>query len=97
MGRPPQAVIVKANPYDTRVKITQRNSGKVNITYVRSKEGVWTRIERGVRLVDVVQVSNDLVAMTIFLAEPDIEVSDETGAKVFRALGMPIFEGSIGT
>ena len=73
MGSPPQAVIVKANPYDTWVNITQRNSGKVNITYVRSKEGVCTRIERGVRLDDVVEVSNDLIAMIIFLAEPDGE------------------------
>ena len=43
------------------------------------------------------EVSKDHDAMVIFLAEPDVEVTDDKGEKVFLALDLSRFEGNIGT
>ena len=43
------------------------------------------------------EVDKDHDAMIIFLAEPEVVVTDDVGAKVFLALDMSRFEGNIGT
>ena len=42
-------------------------------------------------------MDKDHDAMIIFLAEPEVVVTDDVGAKVFLALDMSRFEGNIGT
>ena len=66
-----QLVIMKAKPARTCAKITQQTSGRLKYTYVRTELGAWTRIEKGRRIDEWVDVDKEKYdTMIIFVVDP---------------------------
>ena len=92
-----QVIVFKVNPLTTKVKVTEFNSHMVKYTYVRAAEGRWKRIESACPVRSAKKLGERYRYMIAFLTEPDVEVTDDKGAKVFLALDLSRFEGNIGT
>ena len=95
-GRP-YYVGMKRLPTSTKVTIKDCNKHMLKYTYVRDERGIWALIESAEMLGRAQPVDKVYGAMIIFLMEPEVEVVDDTGAKVFLAMDLSRFEGNIGT
>ena len=84
---------MKKKPTSTEVRINNSNKDMLKYTYVRDGEGLWTRIECAQMLSCIQRVDKAYGHMIIFLVEPEVEVVDDKGAKVFLALDLSRFEG----
>ena len=90
--------VVKKKPVTTQIKVNEINGNTVKFIYVRDMQWHWTKIEHGrMHSQYLTLVGGQYSYMLIFLVEPEVEVYDNVGAKVFLALDMSRFEGSVGT
>ena len=71
------------------------NEHMLKYTYVTGEYGIWAQIESVEMLGRAQPVDKVYGAMVIFLVESEVEVVDDTGAKVFLAMDLSRFEGHI--